>query len=120
MSDILSAAELADMRAAVEELMPDTCNLLTSTYTPDGAGGGTLTWGTVSAAVACRLDIESGMEQIAGGAMQPFTRTVLSIPYDTTITNEYRVEHGGYIYNVKATNLDQSWPIVKRVELSRV
>jgi head-tail adaptor len=109
------------MREAIEDLLPDTCNLLAVSESADGQGGFSQTWGTASSSVACRLDVVTGREQMAGGALQPFIRTMLSLPYNTTITDAYRVEHGGITYAVIAPpNTDQSWIAVKRVELERV
>lgn len=118
---MLTTSELLGMRESINNLLPDTCNLLTVTSTADGQGGVTQTWGTASSSVACRLDVVSGREQIAGGALQPFIKTMLSLPHSTTITDAYRVEHGGITYAVIAPpNIDQSWIAVKRVELERV
>ena len=118
---MLTSSELAYMREAIEDLLPDTCNLLTVTESADGQGGFSQTWGTASSSVACRLDVVSGREQVAGGALQPYIKTMLSLPYNTTITDAYRVEHGGITYAVIAPpNNDQSWKAVARVELERV
>ena len=116
----LSSAELTGMRDAIEQLLPQTCNILSATFTPNGQGGGTTTWGTVSASVACRLDVISGMEQVTGGALQPYTRSVLSMPYDTTVDETYRIELGSNTYAVKSVNTDQGWIAVRRCELELV
>ena len=116
----LSATELANMRAVVEQLLPDTCNILTVTRTADGAGGWTDSWGTVTASVDCRLDPISGKEQLAGGAIEPFHRFVLTVPYDTTILPAYRIEHSTFIYNIISVDYDKSWPVSKRAIVERV
>ncbi len=121
---MLNSADLAYMRAAIAELLPDTCNILSVTYSPDGMGGNTETWGTVSASVACRLDIQTGQtskgEVVIADSVRPFQQTILSLPYSTTILTSDRVEHGGFTYNVSRVNTDQSWIAVKRVILERV
>jgi head-tail adaptor len=109
--------ELADMRAAVLDLLPDTCNILSVTETPDGAGGMTQTWGTASAGVACRLDYQTGMETIAGGALRAYSRYILTVPYDASVTELNKIEHGTKTYNVSSVDDDKSWPIVRRVVL---
>jgi hypothetical protein len=111
---------LTAMRTAINRLLPDTCNLLTVTRSVDAGGGFVESWGTASANVACRLDKMSGSEQLAGGALLPFTGWMLSLPYDTTITEAYRVEHGGYTYAVESVNNDSSWQAVKRAQVKRV
>lgn len=105
----LSDAELAAIRADVLNLLPDTCNLLTVTNTSDGQGGFTQTWGTVDTCVKCRLDPIRGSEQIAGEAIRPFHTFVLTLPYDVTITEQYRVEIGTYTYNVTSIDPNKSW-----------
>jgi hypothetical protein len=119
--DMLSAEELAHMRTGTGLLMPDTCNILSVTQTADGFGGITQTWGTV-VTVACRLDIVPTQhdEQVNGSSLRNFQETVLSIPFSTSIAVTNRVEHGGYTYNVLATNVDQSWIAVKRATLERI
>lgn len=110
-------AELSAMREALETLLPDTCNILSVTEASDGAGGVTQTWGTASASVACRVDYQSGMESIHGGAVQPYSRHILTVPYDTTVTEQNKVEHGGNTYHVTSVDQDKSWPVVLRVVL---
>lgn len=115
----IDSTMLLAMRAAISELLPDSCNILTPTNTPDSEGGVTTAWGT-SSAVACRLDAKQGREMLTGGAIQPYTTYILSLPYDTTIAQTSRVLHGGVTYAVKSINLNQSWIAVRRVELERI
>lgn len=114
----LTSAELTGMRDAIEQLFPQTCNIITVTLTPDGMGGNTESLGTTTA--SCRLDVESGMEQVVGGALQPYTRSMLSLPYDTTIDEANRIEIGSNTYAVKSVNTDQGWIAVRRCELEAV
>ena len=116
----LSAEELAAMRDALDDLLPDTCHLLTATRTPDGQGGVTAEWGTVNANVSCRMDMRQGREVVAGGALQQYVSYMLTLPYDTTVTQSYRVEHNSVTYAVKSVNTNQSWIGIKRAELERV
>ena len=120
----IDTAMLSAMRDAIGELLPDTCNLLTVTRTPDGMGGNTETWGTASSSVSCRVDLESGRtagrERLTADALRPYTAYILSIPYDTTITTDYRVEHSGATYAVTSVNTEQSWMAVKRCQLEVV
>lgn len=120
MSIGLSARELAQMRADIEELMPDTCDILEVAYTSDGEGGMTEAWGTATASVTCRLDYRSGTEKITGSAIQPYSKAVLSIPYDETLTTSNRVYANGYTFAVVSVNAGQSWDVVTRAELERV
>jgi len=116
----LTNSELAGMREAIEQLLPQSCNILSVTLTPDGQGGNTESWGTASANVACRLDVISGTEMTTAGALQPYTRSMLSMPYDTTVSQDNRIELGSNTYAVKTVNTDQAWIAVKRCELEQI
>jgi hypothetical protein len=113
------ADELAGMREAIGSLLPDTCYILAGTVTPDGFGGSTQSWGTAST-VDCRLDMQDGSEQLAGGAIQPFIRYMLSLPYDAVITESNRVSVNGLTFTVTSVNAGQSWSAVKRAVLEKV
>lgn len=115
----ISAAELAQMREAINDLLPDTCNILSGTASPDGFGGMTTTWGTASAAVACRMDHKTGREQLTGGAVQTYQGNMLTVPYDTTITTANRVEYNSATYAVVAVS-EGSWIACKRVTVERL
>ena len=117
--------EIARWRSDLEDAtLPDTCNLLTPTNTPDGMGGLTTTWGTATVGVACRLDrnptqMRYSIEAMSGGAIQAYQRLNLTLPQGTTITELYRVEHGGVTYNVTSVNAG-SWLACVRAEVERV
>jgi hypothetical protein len=114
---MLTNSDLAYMRDAIEQLLPDVCNILTVTNAPNGQGGVTETIGTASANIACRLDMSGGREPTQGGAVQQFTSYMLSIPYNTTIDFTNRVEIDSVVYAVTSINDGQSWAAVKRVTL---
>ncbi len=116
---MLDASTLAIMRDTIEDLLPDTAQIITITRAADGQGGWTDTRGTASA-VSFRLDVISGREQVTGGAVQPYTSLKCSFPYDTAITTENEVLHEGITYAVKSVNIEQSWIAVRRVELERI
>ena len=115
----LDTAMLTAMRAAIAELLPDTCAIISITNTPDGYGGQTETRGTVSS-VAFRLDVSSGKEAVSGGGLVPFQSLMGSLPYDTTITEANQILHNGIYYAVTMVNNNQSWNAVKRVHLERI
>lgn len=119
----ITTAELTQMRADVQDLMPDICNLLTATNTPDGYGGVTSAWGTATASVKCRIDNASNTaygEQMVANGIQPFNRWILSVPYGTAMTEAMRVEIGTNTYNVTMVDVDKSWPVVERAVLEAV
>jgi len=111
---MLSSADLAYMRSAINELFPDTCNILSLSWSSDGEGGQTETWGTLSSS-ACRVDYGQGREAITGGALMPYQKAVISMPYDVVITPANRIELGGNVFSIQAVNQAQSWHGVTRV-----
>ena len=116
----IDTSMLAAMRSAINTLLPDTCNVCTITNSPDGEGGVTQARGTSGTSIACRLDVVQGREQLSGGAIQPYTRHMLSLPYDTTVAASNIIEHNSVDYAVKSVNLGQSWKAVVRVELEKM
>ena len=108
------------MRADIEDLLPDTCDILSVAYTADSEGGFAEAWGTATANVHCRIDYRSGTERITGGAIQPYSKAVLSVPYNTALSLTNRIKVGTITYAVQSINDGQSWQAVKRAELERV
>lgn len=116
---MLTDADLHDMRAAIGELLPATCHILSLTQTSDGQGGFTDTWGTAVTS-SCRLDYKRGDERIFGATNQPYTGFVLSLPWDTTITQANRVKIGSTSYNVLMVDNNKSWTAVVRCTLEAI
>ena len=123
MSIGLTARELAQMQADINDLLESTnttCDILSVAYTADGEGGMAETWGTATANVNCRIDYRSGSEKMAGGAIQSFSKAVLSLPYTTALTTKHRVKLDDFVWAVLSVNEGQSWDVVRRAELERV
>lgn len=117
----LSTAELNAIREAVDDLFPDTCNILTLTQASDGAGGWSDSWGTTTASAICRLDFPSpGKEAMASASLTPFKRGMVSMPYNTTVTPANRMEINSLTYNIIGVNTNQSWIGVKRIIVEQV
>lgn len=116
---MIPTSELADLRAASLDVLPDTCIILSPSTASDGQGGQTTTWGTASTS-ACRLDKMDGSEGYIGASRQAFSGYMLTLPSTTVLLNNYRVTHGGYTYSVITVNEDQTNLILKRAELERV
>ena len=118
---MLTDAELDGIRAAIEELLPDTCNILSVTHASDGQGGMNDTWGTATASAACRLDqAKPGGETVFGAMIQPFHGYVLTLAHDTTITTSNRVACNGQTFNVVSVDLAKSWDGSRRAYLERL
>jgi head-tail adaptor len=122
MSELLSSEELERLQADMETYtMPDTCAILSPTNASDGQGGNTVTWGTATASVACRLDGKvEGKEYVAGAAVRAYSRWILTLPYDATIQESWRVVHDSNTYNVIGKPKGGSWKAHVRCELELV
>ena len=116
---MLSSNDLSYMRDSVELLLPDTCYILTNAGTVDGSGGVTESWGTASTTTKCRLDTVTGNYKDMAGAVQTYDKLILSLPYDTTITEANRVYYNSTTYQVTSVN-DGSWLATKRAEVQKV
>ena len=119
---LINAGDLAYMRATINEMLPDTCSLLTLSQTSDGQGGYTETWGTAAGgtAVACRVDYLNGDERVFGNTLTPYTGWIVTLPYNKTVTEQYRIQHGGTLYNVTDVDSGKSWQASVRVAVEKV
>lgn len=121
---VLSTADLTMMRDVIEELLPDTCNILSESLTPDGQGGVTSSWGTAGSAIPCRIDQPTGRQFgdliPVAGAVRKQQQFILSTPYDTVIVAGNRVETGGATYAVVSANVGVSWKAVARATLELI
>ena len=73
MSIGLTARELAQMRADIEDLFPDTCDILSVAYTSDSEGGFAEAWGEWTMAErreVVRLLFERVRLDVGGGVLE--------------------------------------------------
>lgn len=114
---MLTDTDLSHMREAIGELLPATCHILSVTRTSDGQGGFTDTWGT-AVTTSCRLDYKQGPgqrgEMVVAATNQPYSGFVLSLPWNTTITQANRIKIGSTQYNVTMVDSGKSWTAVLR------
>jgi len=118
---VIDAEMLIQMRADVAEMLPDTCVIYTPGYSPDGAGGGTVTL-TNSGTVACRVDPLKQQQQ-AGVDFGQETMEVgyqLTVPYDASLAPDYQIITWGKTYQVKKLAVDHSWRVSRRAEVVEV
>ena len=104
----MDANELTRIQDDIDALLPDTATVLSVSYTPDGYGGLTENWGTVTT-TACRIDPLSGNEAVSGGAVQPYHAFQLTLPHSVTLTTDERVKIGAVTYSVKSVDNGKSW-----------
>lgn len=133
---VLTASELADMRIAINTLLPDVGDIYSIGNTPDGFGGYVEGTTIVSGGsnVPYRLDPLRGSEQIAGGAANQYYQYQLTIPdsFGTCLAplsggtsgsyGIYRFKAGTTYYRIRTIdnrNDDKSWSCSTRVILER-
>lgn len=114
---MLTAAELADMRATAAEALPGTAVIHSGTFSSDGGGGGSFAYAP-SGTVDCRIAPIRGDEREIGDRISPDSDHILTIPVTATITENSQVVVDGDTYNVSAIR-DRSWPVTQRVELTK-
>jgi hypothetical protein len=116
---LLTASEIAAMRATQNAAMPDTGIIIRGNLTPDGMGG--FTQGTVAAGtVSGRLMPVSGYSSNEGsGAAQPLSVSKYwwTVPYNTDIVVADMVQVGGQLVRVLEVNLDAGWETAKRCKV---
>ncbi len=123
----LSAGELADIRADVNELLPDTCTIQQVSTTQDAIGAADRSYATRAANVPCRLDpvpsvTLTGSEAVSRMKNYIVTKGqfVLTLANDATIEETDRVIHGGVTYSIKHVDDDKSWQAAVRCVMETI
>jgi SPP1 family predicted phage head-tail adaptor len=110
---MLSATEVAAMRAIQGEALPDTCSRERVTLTADGTGGHTQKTDTQS--YACRVAPTSGRDlEIAARLTSAVTFTV-TLPWDADVISEDALLIGGRRLEVIAPLVGGAWQTALRV-----
>ena len=120
MAGLLSAAEIASMRATQATAWPDSVIVIRASGTVDGMGGytqGTAAIGTVAGRIMPMNSI-SASELL--GAAQPVSaeRYWLTVAYDADVNVQDTVKVGGQLLYVTEVNLDVGWETAKRCKLT--
>lgn len=98
---MLSAADLAAMRATLTECLPDIAEVQRLTRVSDGMGGFTETWATV-ATVPCRLAPSGNtpVEQVVAERVTDRVLWTITLPAQTDVTATDRVVVGARTFEV--------------------
>lgn len=123
MSDIgLSSDELAEIRADVNDLLPDTCTIQKMTLSPSTIGEGVKTYTDRATGVACRIDPErsfvpTGLELLGywGGYILHTGRFICTLPYDQEVEITDLIIANNVTFEVGHVDDVKSWAISKRV-----
>jgi hypothetical protein len=60
------------------------------------------------------VDYGQGREAISGGALLPYQKAIISMPYDVVITPANRIQIGANTFSIQAVNNGASWKGVTR------
>lgn len=122
---LLSAADLAGMRATAAQAFPDACTIERKTVVSDGGGGQTETWAPLAAGVACRISPLKGGEATsgtsdgasAGDRALDETTHVVTMANGQDITEADRIVIGARSYEVLLVRQRGEWELTRRVDV---
>ena len=119
---MLTAEELADLRALQEEGMPASCTVSIPGSDTEDAAGGTTPGTPVQTTVACRIGVPTASDMELGSKSQTLIDAVITLPYGTTVTPRTYIDcsTNGKRYHVEYHNTEQSWAAAVRVLASEV
>jgi SPP1 family predicted phage head-tail adaptor len=116
----MNSRELSEMRAEQEKQMPEVVYIQRLTRTPDGAGGWTETWQTLETTNGRIAPSQRGAgEEVRGGAVKVYGEFIVTLPHDTELRQDDRLQINGTQYEVKAI-FERSEKTVLRVLVSKV
>lgn len=116
----MTSTDLAKIRAEQNKLLPDTVYIQRLTRTSDGAGGWNEAWQTI-ATTKGRIapSQKQAGETVQGGAMTAYGEYIVTLPHDTELQQDDRLQISGTQYEVKAI-LDRSEKTALRILVSKV
>lgn len=120
MDRLLHSAKFLTMRAVQEAALSEMVYVQRLVSESDGMGGWTETWQT-AAVVRGRIAPYLGEpgEEVRGGALRAYGENVVSLPQNTELLQNDRVQISGVQYDVRA-KLERSQKTALRVIVSKV
>lgn len=119
---MLTDGEIAWMREELELAMPDEAIILTATDTSDGQGGNTQGW-TAAGTVPCRLSprvTQMGQEPGFGDRQAAVADWIVTLPAETALTEEQRLQVDTTVYDVTRVRAPRSWELSCRADLTKI
>ena len=119
---LLSAGEIAEMRATQAEAWPEVCTILRSTQTANAIGERVVSWSTVATGVSCRLAPSEGQSRQTPMAQQQTVIVTWWLTVATTVDlrSGDRVMVDGVVYEVVNAFDYGAWETALRCELREV
>lgn len=118
---MLTTSEIALMRTTIEDALPGTAVIHTSTLASDGQGGWIPTY-SASGTVVARLSPEGlrGEEPELAGRISEVRHLVLTIPAETTVSVDDRIVYDGETFDVVEVRDRTPWELSRRVRVVEV
>lgn len=119
---MLSAAEIAGMRAVQAEAWPDTCTLQRSVQTTNAIGEAVVSWETVASDVECRLARSAQQPRQTPLAQQQTVigQWMLTVATSLDIRSGDRVVVAGATYEIVDVAAGFEWETARRCDLREV
>jgi hypothetical protein len=121
MPAMLSAAELAQLRSDIADLLPDTCRIERMTIVNTG-GYAEETWGTAVVSAPCRFDPDSRRSDVETVADRDagISRYIVSMLYNADLRDGDRLVYNGGTYELTELHTEHSLNGAVRARVSRV
>lgn len=116
---MLSARDLAGMRAECALVLDQTATIQRNTPANDGQGGQTESWASVGT-VACHVLPRSGQTLLEGERPVSATLWTILLPVGTAITAKDRLVVDGATYEISASDVGASYPLQLAVDARKV
>jgi hypothetical protein len=119
---LVSANDLAMMRAAQVNALPDTCTIQRATSGHNTIGEGTLAWSTVGTAIACRVRPANRITDLTemGGQQTAVANWMATLAHNQDVQDGDRLIMGSDTYEVLNSQRDESWVTAVRCEMRRI
>lgn len=99
---LITDAQIAYMRAAQQELMPDLATIEVMATAADGYGGQSRTWAAIPGTVPCRVMPTPPAPREAAGQLSPDLSVILTLPAGTDVGIGDRVVVEGVRYEIRS------------------
>ena len=114
---MLTAAQVASMRATQKRALPQTCTIQRLTSVSDGGGGRTESWADIADGVPCRVaPVAGGETGTSGDRIVDESTHVITLPAGEDVTEADRIVVDDQTYNVTLVRRRGPWETSRRVE----
>lgn len=115
---IINDDQIAYMREAQRDLLPDVATIEIVASAPDGYGGETQTWTVVPGTVPARIgEVPPTLPRELAGELGVGATTVVTLPAGTGIKIGDRLVVGGRRYEVRGVSVPSSMATATRAEV---